>query len=57
MPCVNAAVAEEGGVGVRRCAAGRREAQLAGCDEAPETRRKRRLEVTLKTRSAQNSGM
>lgn len=39
--------AEDGGVGMRRCAAGRRDAQLAGCDEAPDTRRKRRLDVTL----------
>lgn len=47
MPCVKAADAEEGGVGSLLWAAGRREAQLAGCDEAPETRRKRRFEVTL----------
>lgn len=41
------AEADDGGVGMRRCAAGRRDAQLAGCEDAPETRRKRRFDVTL----------
>jgi hypothetical protein len=38
---------DEGGVGLRLCAAGNSEAQLAGCDEAPDTNRKRRFDVTL----------
>ena len=46
-PRVFLAEADEGGVGIRRCAAGRRDAQLAGWEEAPDTRRKRRFDVTL----------